>query len=90
MNELHLLYVNGDADYVSLQRILEQYDHCSIGPQCWILRGLPRERRRLSERLQRILPEAPERGELLLCPLSSDQILHTTEGGLGLRAWLKK
>jgi hypothetical protein len=90
MNDLHFLYVGGDLDYASLERIVGHYDYYSLGPQCWILRASLPQRGRLLEQLERILPREPEKAELLLYPLTTDRSLLTREGGLGLRAWLTK
>ncbi len=86
----HLLYVNGaNVNYEAIQKILAQYEHCPLGPQCWILRKLD-DRKGLSEALLQALPPLPEESEFWLCPLSRNWILHSKQDGFGLAAWLKK
>ncbi len=93
MNDLswpHLLYINGDVDYARVAEILSDYDHFSLGPQCWIVKGLnPRRRETLHERLAKVLPSPPEKAELLFCPLSPNKFLDSQQDGFGLSAWLK-
>ena len=84
----HLLYVAGEGvDFGAIQKIIDTVPHFNLGPFCWLVR--PPQRDIFTDQVKKALPHAPLKSEFLLCPVSRNAFVHTTQGG-GLNEWMKK
>jgi hypothetical protein len=89
----HLLYISGDdLDHEAIQTVVNELPHFVLGPFCWVVKPpSSQERTIFADKLQAVLPAPPSKHEFLFCPLLSNaRFLRTSQGGLGLKDWLKK